>query len=80
MSEREILEAEDLGEGAPVPAPGPASTDTRMSLAEAERRHIEAVLLAEGGSVRAAATVLKLSRTALYDRIKKHGIPLGGGD
>ncbi len=80
MSEGDTLEAEDLGEGASAPAPGPKAGDPRMSLAEAERRHIEAVLLAEGGNVRAAATVLKLSRTALYDRIKKHGISLGGDD
>jgi transcriptional regulator of acetoin/glycerol metabolism len=48
-----------------------------MTLAEAERRHIEAVLRIEQWNVRTAATVLGLSRTALYDRIKKHGIQLG---
>jgi DNA-binding NtrC family response regulator len=41
---------------------------------EAERRHIEAVLREERGAVASAAEVLGLSRSALYERIKKHGI------
>jgi DNA-binding NtrC family response regulator len=77
MSEREVLEAEDLGEGG-FSAPGSQADDNpRRTLAEAERRHIEAVLRGEQWNVRAAARILGLSRTALYDRIKKHGIQLG---
>src|SRR5262249_61903484 len=45
-----------------------------LTLAEAERRHIEAVLRAERGAVPRAAEVLGLSRSALYERIKKHGL------
>ena len=52
----------------------PAPADERMTLADAERRHIEAVLRAEQGTVGRAAAVLGLSRSALYERIKKHGI------
>ena len=77
MSEREVLEAEDLGEGGSGSVDTRAPEDPRMSLAEAERRHVEAVLRAEKWNVRAAAGVLGLSRTALYDRIKKHNIQLG---
>jgi DNA-binding NtrC family response regulator len=80
MSERDILQAEDLGEGPALAVPGRAAEDHRLSLAQAERHHIEGVLRAEGWNVRAAAGVLGLSRTALYDRIKKHGIQLGHQD
>jgi DNA-binding NtrC family response regulator len=45
-----------------------------LTLAEAERRHIEAVLREAQGVVPRAAEVLGLSRSALYERIKKHGI------
>jgi DNA-binding NtrC family response regulator len=44
------------------------------SLEEAERDHVEAVLQNEGGDVRRAAGVLKLSRSALYHKLRKHGI------
>ncbi len=49
-----------------------------MTLSEAERRHIEAVLREERGVVPRAAEVLGLSRSALYERIKKHGIVVRG--
>ena len=80
MSEREVLEAEDLGEGGHAASSAQVSDDPRMTLAEAERRHIEGVLRVEQWNVRTAASVLGLSRTALYDRIKKHGIQLGRSD
>ena len=53
---------------------GNAVPDTTSSLAENERRHIERVLRASGGSVVAAAKVLGLSRSSLYERLKKHAI------
>jgi len=49
---------------------------SRLSLRSAERLHIEAVLREQEGDVRRAATVLGVSRSALYQRIKKHGIEL----
>jgi DNA-binding NtrC family response regulator len=74
LSDHSVLREVDLGDGlgttgAPAPAAG-----ARMTLAEAERRHIEAMLREEGGAVPRAAEVLGLSRSALYERIKKHGI------
>jgi DNA-binding NtrC family response regulator len=54
---------------APAAAGGPL-----VSLREMERRHIEAVLHAAEGVVPRAAEVLGLSRSALYDRMRKHGI------
>ena len=55
-------------------SPAPAAQGPRLTLADAERRHIEAVLQEEDGTVGRAAAVLGLSRSALYERIKKHGI------
>jgi DNA-binding NtrC family response regulator len=49
---------------------------SRFSLDSAEKLHIEAVLREQEGDVRRAATVLGVSRSALYQRIKKHGIEL----
>lgn len=48
--------------------------DTSSTLAANERRHIERVLRANGGSVVAAARVLGLSRSSMYERLKKHAI------
>ncbi len=45
-----------------------------LSLDEAEKLHIERVLHAEGGNVPSAAKTLGLSRSALYQKLKKHGI------
>ncbi len=75
LSDRSTLDAADLGEGQPALAARSHRLDSsRLTLVEAERRHIEAVLRAEGGAVPRAAEVLGLSRSALYERIKKHGI------
>jgi DNA-binding NtrC family response regulator len=75
LSERTVLEAEDLGD---TSVPGPPPSRARASLAEAERQHIEAMLREEKWSVPRAATTLGLSRSALYEKIRKHGIRLPG--
>jgi DNA-binding NtrC family response regulator len=57
----------------------PTSTDwASLSLGDAQRRHIEAVLRKHRNSIADAAAVLGISRSALYQKIKKHGIPLAG--
>ncbi|HET7294668.1 MAG TPA: sigma-54 dependent transcriptional regulator [Vicinamibacteria bacterium] len=71
LGNRSTLEAEDVTD-----AEAPPATPARLTLAEAERRHIEAVLGAEGGNVAKAALVLGLSRSALYEKIRKHGLAL----
>ncbi len=76
LSDHANLEPDDLGEG-PRPAAAGAPIGTRMTLAEAERLHIEAVLREERGAVARAAEVLGISRSSLYERIKKHGIVVG---
>ena len=45
-----------------------------MTLDEAERRHVESVLRLEGWGVERAAGVLGISRTSLYERMRKYGI------
>ena len=55
------------------------SLDTRdqiLTLSELERSHIEKALQIEQGRVEDAAKKLGLSRSALYEKIKKHGINL----
>jgi len=76
LSDHSNLEPADLGEG-PAPAAVGSTPGPRMTLAEAERLHIEAVLREERGAVSRAAEVLGISRSSLYERIKKHGIVVG---
>jgi DNA-binding NtrC family response regulator len=74
LGDRTMVRASDLAE---VVAPAAASTTprARVSLSQAERQHIEYVLSAEQGDVRRAAATLGLSRSALYQKLKKHRIP-----
>ncbi|HKQ77760.1 MAG TPA: sigma-54 dependent transcriptional regulator [Blastocatellia bacterium] len=64
------LHIESLSEGNMI------SRDRIMPLSELERQHIEEALRIEQGCVEEAARKLGLSRSALYERIKKHGIAL----
>ena len=81
LSDHSLLGASDLGPSPGSPATSPAAgANPQLSLAEAERRHIEAVLRDKGGDVPGAAKVLGLSRSALYERIKKHGLRPTSGD
>jgi transcriptional regulator of acetoin/glycerol metabolism len=58
----------DLGTEASIPPP-----DAGLSLVEAERRHIQLVLDAQGGNVALAAAVLGLSRSGLYKKLRGPG-------
>ena len=75
LSDSTTLEASHLGESdSRIAVPAEKADSGGLTLAEAERRHIEAVLREAQGVVPRAAEVLGLSRSALYERIKKHGI------
>lgn len=69
------IDVEDL-RLAPAPAagaaPAAAPAPEPRSLAEVERRHVERVLALAGGRVEEAARVLGLSRSALYDRLRRY--------
>jgi DNA-binding NtrC family response regulator len=74
LTERNALEAGDLGELQTAAAGGRPSGAAARTLLDAECRHIEAVLRAERGNVQRAAQVLDISRSALYEKIKKHAL------
>ena len=74
LSDDTALEPLHLGTPAAASAPAAEQASGGLTLAEAERRHIESVLREAGGAVPRAAELLGLSRSALYERIKKHGL------
>ena len=53
---------------------GDAAVPAARRLDEAERRHVELVLRQEAWVVQRAADVLGISRTSLYERIRKYGL------
>ncbi|HXO22325.1 MAG TPA: sigma-54 dependent transcriptional regulator [Thermoanaerobaculia bacterium] len=64
-----VLEAQDL-----FPVAAPAAPPTLRTLAEAEAQHIGDVLREAGGNVERAAEILGLSRSSLYERLRKLGL------
>lgn len=75
------IKAADLWDTPPGHAPDVRPTATtaaptlaRISLSEAERLHIATILQAESGNVVAAARILGLSRSALYQKLRKHNL------
>jgi len=71
LSDRPVLSAGDLQL---VPVTSPAAPETvSLSLAEAERRHIAAVLHAHDGDVPRAAAVLGVARSTLYKKLRVMG-------
>jgi transcriptional regulator of acetoin/glycerol metabolism len=46
----------------------------RMTLAEVQRRHIDATLREAGGNQTRAAAMLGISRKALWEHRKRHGL------
>jgi DNA-binding NtrC family response regulator len=67
------LSREDLFFAGPFSDP-PEAEGADLSLQELERRHIERVLRQQRGRVEAAARLLGVPRSSLYEKIKKHGI------
>ncbi|HEY5934448.1 MAG TPA: sigma-54 dependent transcriptional regulator [Kofleriaceae bacterium] len=62
-----------------VDAAPPMTNGTELgTLVEAERRHIERVLRHENGSVERAATHLGISRSTLYQKLRRFGIATKG--
>jgi transcriptional regulator of acetoin/glycerol metabolism len=69
------VRGEDVLAALPHAPARPAPGDASLSLLESERRHIGQVLESRDGDVQEAARVLGLSRSALYQKLKKHQIP-----
>jgi DNA-binding NtrC family response regulator len=72
LASRSTLEAEDLREGL---AGAPIEPRTRpQTLEQAERHHIEEMLRIHSWAVPRTAQALGISRSSLYEKIKKHEI------
>ena len=56
------------------PRAGGAGPSPALTLDEVERQHVARVLQQEGWAVQRAAEVLGISRTSLYERIRKYGL------
>ena len=75
LSDCKVLSAKDLRfDTSRVGETG--AGDTRLTLAELERRHIEWVLKEEQGQVESAAKRLAIPRSTLYQKIKQYRITL----
>src|SRR5215831_4141951 len=55
---------------------GTPSLDSRLTLLQLEKQHIQIVLQEERGRVEKAAKRLGIPRSSLYQKIKKHQIPM----
>jgi len=55
---------------------GTSSLDSRLTLLQLEKQHIQIVLQEERGRVEKAAKRLGIPRSSLYQKIKKHQIPM----
>ncbi len=71
MAEETVVRTRDLGLGA---AANGATPLDQMSLEDVERVLIQKALARAGGNVSDAAKALGLSRSALYRRLKRHGL------
>ena len=70
---RQLISEADLGLHASRGAPTDGTLE-EMTLAEAERALIELALRRHDGNISEAARRLGLSRSALYRRLKTHGL------
>ena len=71
MAEGDSIQARDLALGAPTDG---AAALEQMSLEEVEQVLVRKALARAGGNVSEAAKALGLSRSALYRRLKHHGL------
>ena len=72
LAQNSLITAADLSpQGYPSPAKTPSS---RESLEDLEKRHILNVLLETGGNCSQAAKILGITRTTLYNKIKRYGL------
>jgi transcriptional regulator with PAS, ATPase and Fis domain len=74
LCERDGLELGDLRFDLPPPSAPAGSGDSRLTLLELERCHIERVLHEERGHVDLAAARLGVPRSSLYQKLKLHRI------
>jgi DNA-binding NtrC family response regulator len=74
MHEGDVIDADALNlKAAAGPAPAAAGA-SGLSVDEAEERVVREAMERTGGNIQRAATLLGLSRPALYRRLEKYGI------
>ena len=76
LSRGSVIEAEELGSEA---ADGVAGDPSELSLVAGEKKMIYQALQAERGRVARAAETLGISRSSLYQKIRKYGIVVSRG-
>jgi transcriptional regulator of acetoin/glycerol metabolism len=69
-----VLEAKDL----PVRVTASPGNAGPLSLAEAEKLHIQAVLETSGWNITRAARVLDVDRVTLYHKMRRYGVSRPG--
>jgi DNA-binding NtrC family response regulator len=75
MASSSILHAADLFPGVPAPSDTGVKTGSLRAIREdAERRQIERVIAETGGNLGDAARLLQVSRTTLWEKIKRYEI------
>ena len=77
LGDRSTVRPVDLAIVPSSPSLSRSTPAFRGTLSEGERAHIAAVLEDEGGDVKKAAALLGLSRSALYEKLKKHQLAPG---
>jgi len=76
LSNGDRLELGSLGPGSAGEAAAVGRTNTRLTLLEIEKEHIQAVLAEEKGRIEPAARRLGIHRSSLYNKIKRYDIDL----
>jgi DNA-binding NtrC family response regulator len=75
LSNRRVVEPEDLGLAAPARNSSKAvSSDSMRSLEDLEKEHIQKVLQASGKNLSRAAEILGITRSTLYSKIRKYNL------
>ena len=78
LGDRDTLRPEDLQFESAFAVGGMGKDTASITLAELEKLHIRDVLERHRGSISRAAQTLGISRSTLYEKIKRHGIEPNG--
>jgi DNA-binding NtrC family response regulator len=82
LSRGDVLDVADLrfdADGAGAEGRPGEDGNEGLTLSETEKRQIDRVLRRENGKVALAAAKLGIPKSSLYQKLKKHGIPLPKG-
>ena len=74
LSQGDVVKIDDLPAYVVESVGNAGATDSELTLAEVEKRHILRVLEAAGGNQTRAASILGISRKSLWERRRRYGI------